>query len=141
MLLKLLIIVVRMLYKTNHIFKSCNYTNYSIKVFNLDAAIHVLTPKLAGQIPTQKSYKICFLFRKECGRLYNFCRATDKVGRTYCMHIVHPRSTIFGTHILTMSIINKIKKIFILDQNILCTGTQYKFAMLAFKTLLIIIVK
>ena len=35
--------------------------NYSIK-FNLDAAIHVLTPKSAGQQRMQKSYKIHFLF-------------------------------------------------------------------------------
>ena len=35
--------------------------NYSIK-FNLDASIHVLTPRLAGWWPMQKSYKNCFLF-------------------------------------------------------------------------------
>ena len=57
------------------------------------------------------------------------------------MRIVHPRSTIFGTHILTMSSINNIKKIFISDENILCMHTQYKFVALAFKTLLIIIVQ
>ena len=120
-----------------HIFsinKCCNYTN-------LNATIHVLTPKLAGQWPTQKSYKNRFLFQKECGQLYDFCRATNRVGWTNCVHIVHPRSTIFGTHILTMSSINNIKKIFISDQNILCMHTQYKFAVLAFKTLLIIIVQ
>ena len=120
-----------------HIFsinKCCNYTN-------LDATIHVLTPKLAGQWPMQKSYKNRFLFRKECGQPYDFCRATDRVGRTNCACIIHPRSTIFGTHILTMSSINNIKKIFISDQNILCMCTQYKFAVLAFKTLLIIIVQ
>ena len=57
------------------------------------------------------------------------------------MHIVHPRSTIFGTHILTMPSINNIKKIFISDENILHMHTQYKFAALAFKILLIIIVQ
>ena len=41
--------------------KCCNYTNYSIK-FNLDVAIHVLTPKLASKWLMQKSYKNCFLF-------------------------------------------------------------------------------
>ena len=49
--------------------KCCNYT--TIK-FKLDAAIHVLTPKLASHRPMQKLYKNCFLFRKECGQPYNF---------------------------------------------------------------------
>ena len=57
------------------------------------------------------------------------------------MRIVYPRSTILGTHILTMSSINNIKKIFISDENILHMHTQCKFAVLAFKTLLIIIVQ
>ena len=82
--------------------------NYSLK-FNLDASIHVLTPKLASQQPMEKSYKNHFLFRKECGRPYDFCREANKVSWTYCVHIVHPRSTIFGTHNLTMPIINNIK--------------------------------
>ena len=72
-------------------------------------AIHVLTHKSASHRPMQKSYKKCFLFRKECGRPYDFCRVTDRVGRTNCVHTVHPRSTIFGTHILTMPIINNTK--------------------------------
>ena len=75
--------------------KCCNYTNYSIK-FNLDVAIHVLTPKSAGQWPMQKSYKNHFLYQKECGQSYDFCRETDKVGQTNCACIVHPRTTIFG---------------------------------------------
>ena len=41
-------------------------------------AIHVLTHKSAGHRPTQKSYKKHFLFRKECGQPYDFCRATDR---------------------------------------------------------------
>ena len=114
--------------------KYCNYTN-------LDATLHVLTPKSARRRPMQKSYKNHFLFRKECGRLYDFCREADKVGRTKCMCIVHPRSTIFGTHILTMASINNIKEIFTSDQNISCMCTQYKFAILPFKTLLIIVVQ
>ena len=65
----------------------------------------------------------------------------DQVGQAYCMCIIYPRSTIFGTHILTMSSINNIKKIFISDENILHMRTQCKFAVLAFKTLLIIIVE
>ena len=76
--------------------KCCNHTNYSIKMFNLNVAIHVLTPKLAGWRPMQKLYKKCFLFLKECGRPYDFCREAGKVSRTYCVHIVHPRTTIFG---------------------------------------------
>ena len=88
-----------------------------------------------------KVIKNHFLFRKECGRLYDICREADKVSRTNCMHIIHPRSTIFGTHILTRASINNIKKIFISDQNILHMCTQYKFSVLAFKTLLIIIVQ
>ena len=120
--------------KPHFINKYCNYTN-------LEATIHVLTPKSARWWPMQKSYKNCFLFQKECGRPYNFCRETDKVSRTNCVCIVHPRSTIFGTHILTMSSINYIKKIFISEQNILCMGTQYKLAVLAFRTLLIIIIQ
>ena len=107
----------------------------------ITATIQVLSSRLTGQWLMQKSYKKCFLFRKECGRPYNFSRATYQVVRAYCMHIVRPRSTIFGTHILTMSSINNIKKIFISDENILHMHTQYKFAVLAFKTLLIIIVQ
>ena len=79
--------------------------------------------------------------QKEGCRPYDFCRATDKVGRTYCMCIVHARSTIFDTYILNISSINNIKKIFISDQNISRMHTQYKFAALAFKTLLIIVVQ
>ena len=101
----------------------------------------MLTPKSASRWLMQKLYKNRLLFQKEHHQLYDFCRATDKVGRTNCAGIIHPRATIFGTHILTMSSINNIKKIFILDQNILCMCTQYKFAVLAFKTLLIIIVQ
>ena len=80
--------------------------------FDLDTAIHVLTPRSAGQWPTQKSYKNQFLFQKECGRPYNFCREADKVGWTNCACIIHPRTTIFDTHNLTIPIINNIKKIF-----------------------------
>ena len=74
--------------------------------------IHELTPKLASQQPTQKLYKNHFLFQKECGQPYDFCRETNKVGWTHCACIVHPRSTIFGTHNLTIPIINNIKKFF-----------------------------
>ena len=78
-------------------------------MFNFNTAIHVLTCKLAGQWPTWKSYKNQFLFQKEHGRPYDFCRVTDQVSWAYCMCIVHPRSTIFGTHILTISSINNIR--------------------------------
>ena len=79
--------------------------------YNSDA-LHELTPTLAGQWPTQKPYKNCFLFGKGCSQPYDFCREADKVGWTYCARIIHPRSTIFGTHNLTMPIINNIKKFF-----------------------------
>ena len=77
-----------------------------------DATIHVLTPKSASRRPMQKSYKNRLRIQKEGCRPYAFCREADKVGRTYCVHIVHPRSTIFGTHILTMTSINNIKFFF-----------------------------
>ena len=75
-------------------------------------APHELTPMLAGQWPTQKPYKNHFLFQKECGQLYNFSREANKVGQTNCACIIHPRSIIFGTHNLTIPIINNIKKFF-----------------------------
>ena len=60
--------------KPHFINKCCNYTN-------LDATIHVLTPKSAGRWQMQKSYKDCFLFQKECGQPYDFCREADKVSQ------------------------------------------------------------
>ena len=115
--------------------KCCNHVKYSInnyyiyyktliliytlilkQIFNLDVVIlntiHELTPRLAGQWLTQKPYKNHFLFRKECSQLYDFCREANKVSWTYCACIIHPRSTIFGMHNLTMSIINNKKKFF-----------------------------
>ena len=77
-----------------------------------DATIHVLTPKSASRWPMQKSYKNQLRIQKEGCRPFTFCREADKVGRTYCVCIVHPRSTIFGTHILTMTSINNIKFFF-----------------------------
>ena len=74
--------------------------------------IHELTPRSAGWWLTQKPYKNCFLFQKECGQPYDFCREAGKVGRTHCVCIVHPRSTIFGTHNPIIAIINDIKKSF-----------------------------
>ena len=79
--------------------------------YNSDA-LHEQTPMSASQWPTQKPYKNCFIFQKECGQRYNFCREADKVGRTHCVCTAHPRSTIFGTHNLTMPIVNNIKKCF-----------------------------
>ena len=78
-------------------------------MFNFNTAIHVLTCKSGSHWLTWKSYKNPFLFQIEHGRLYNFCRVMDQVSRAYCMCIIHPRSTIFGTHILTMSSINNIR--------------------------------
>ena len=85
----------------------------------------MLTPKSAGRRPMQKSYKNRLRIQKEGYRPYDFCWEADQVGRAHCMRIVHPRSTIFGTHILTMASINNIKEIFILDQNIFHMHTQY----------------
>ena len=97
-------------------YAKCSTNNYfdthsGIKV-NLDVAIHVLTPRSAGQWPTQKPYKNHFLFQNECGRPCDFCRETDKVSWTNCACIVHPRSTIFGTYTLSIPILNNIKKFF-----------------------------
>ena len=86
--------------------------NYSIKTQSRCSYSCADSQVGHGQWPTQKSYKIRFLFQKECGQPYDFCREAGKVSQTYCVHIIHPRSTIFGTHILTMSIINNIKKFF-----------------------------
>ena len=73
---------------------------------------HNSRAELAGQWPTQKPYKNCFLFQKECSQLYDFCREADKVGQTHCVCIIHPRSVIFGTHNPIIPIINNIKKFF-----------------------------
>ena len=50
-------------------------------MFNLNTAIHVLTCRLTGRRPTRKSYKIHFLFQKECSQLCNFCGMADKVSQ------------------------------------------------------------
>ena len=107
----------------------------------MNTIIHVLTPKSAGQWPMQKSYKNRLRIQKEGYRPYDFCREADQVGRAHCMRIVHPRSTIFDTHILTMTSINNIKEIFLSEQNISRMHIQYKFTVLTFKNLLIIIVQ
>ena len=78
------------------------------RCYNSDA-LHELTPMLASQQPTQKPYKNHCLFQKEHGWPYNFCREADKVSQTNCVHIIHPRTTIFCTYNLTISIINNIK--------------------------------
>ena len=76
--------------------------------YNSDA-LHELTPMSAAQQPTQKPYKNHFLFQKECSQPYDFCREADKVSQTNCAHIVHPRTIIFCTYNLTISIFNNIK--------------------------------
>ena len=60
-------------------------------------SIHVLTPMVPGQLANTKVIQKSFLFQKECGRPYDFCREANKVSWTNCVHIVHPRTTIFGT--------------------------------------------
>ena len=55
-------------------------TNIHPRCHILDA-LHELTPKSAGQQPTQKPYENCFLFKKECSQPYNFCgRPTISAG-------------------------------------------------------------
>ena len=78
------------------------------RCYNSDV-LHELTPMSAGWWPTQKLYKNCFLFEKERSQPYDFCREADKVGRTNCACIVHPKTIIFCTYNLTISIINNIK--------------------------------
>ena len=78
------------------------------RCYNSDA-LHELTPMSAGQWPTQKPYKNHFLFQKECSWPYDFCREANKVSQTNCACIIHPRTIIFCTYNLTISIINNIK--------------------------------
>ena len=85
-----------------------NTHNECSRCYN-SVALHKLTPMLAGQWPAQKPYKNHFLFQKECSWLYNFCREANNIGWTNCAHIVHPRTIIFCTYNLTISIINNIK--------------------------------
>ena len=85
--------------------------NYSIKTQSR-CSYSCADSQVSWLVANAKVIKNRFLFQKECGRPYDFCRETDKVDQTFCVHIVHLRSTIFGTHILTMSIINNIKKFF-----------------------------
>ena len=75
-------------------------------------ALHELTPELAGRRPTQKLYENHFLFQKECGWPYNFCRGANNVSQVNCVCIVHARAIIFCTCNQTMFIINNIKKAF-----------------------------
>ena len=78
------------------------------RCYNSDA-LHELTPKSAGQGPTQKPYKNCILFQKECGQLYDFCGEADNIGQTNCAYIIHPKTIIFCTNNLIIFIINNIK--------------------------------
>ena len=88
--------------------KCCNYVKYSIdnyniycktliltytpipkSIFNLDVVIlntiHELTPRLAGQQPTQRSYKINFFFKKNAVSHMTFAGRLAKSAR----HTVH----------------------------------------------------
>ena len=92
-----------MLYETNYILflKCCNYAKYSTDNcfdtrseinFNLDMTIHVLTPKLAGQQPMQKLYKIDFFFKKNVVGSMTFAgRLTKSAGHTvHALFILDP---------------------------------------------------
>ena len=78
------------------------------RCYNSDA-LYELTPMSAGQWPTQKLYKNHFLFQKEHSQPYDFCRKVNKVGQTNCACIIYPRTIIFCTYNLTISIIKNIK--------------------------------
>ena len=78
------------------------YTHNKYPRYYDSDALQKLTPRLAGWWPTQKPYKNHFLFQKECGQPYNFCREANKVGQTNCA----------CTYNLTIPIINNIKKTF-----------------------------
>ena len=100
--LYLLIILIYVLMYTYNKYPRCHNSD----------ALHEMTPMLASQWLTQKPYRNCFLFQKEHSWPYDFCWEVNIVGQTNCVHIIHPRSIIFGTHNLTKPIINNIKKFF-----------------------------
>ena len=61
------------------------YTDNKYPRCYISDALHELTPRLAGQWPTQKPYKNHFLFQKECSWPYDFCREADNVGWVVCV--------------------------------------------------------
>ena len=69
---------------------------------------HELTLMSAGQWPTQKPYKNHFLFWKECGQPYDFCREANNVGRVVCVCIIHDRAIIFCTNNHIILVANNI---------------------------------
>ena len=75
-------------------------------------ALHELPPMSAGWWLTQKPYKNHFLFQKEHGWPYDFCREAVIVSQTNCACIAHARSIIFCTHNQILITINNIKKVF-----------------------------
>ena len=81
------------------------------RCYNSDT-LHELTPTLASQWPTQKPYKNHFLFQKECGQPYDFCREADNVSQVVCACIIHDRAIIFCTNNHIILIIYNINKIF-----------------------------
>ena len=81
------------------------------RCYNSDA-LHELTPMLASLWLTQKPYKNCFLFRKECGQPYDFCREADNVSQVVCVHIIHDRAIIFCTNNPIILVVNNINKKF-----------------------------
>ena len=75
-------------------------------------ALHELTPMSASWQPKQKPYKNHFLFQKECGQPYNFCREADYVGQTSCVCIVDDRAIMFCTKNPIILVVNNINKNF-----------------------------
>ena len=74
------------------------YTHNKYPRCYISVTLHELTPRSASQQPTQKPYKIYFLFEKECGQPYDFCREADNVGWVVSVHIIHDRAIIFYTN-------------------------------------------
>ena len=87
-------------------------SHYKYPRYSILSTLHELTPESASQWLTQKSYKNCFLFQKECGQPYNFCRDTDNIGWVVCVHIIHDRAIIFCTNNHIILVVNNINKIF-----------------------------
>ena len=80
--------------------------------YSILSTLNELTPESASQWPTQKLYKNCFLFQKECSWRYNFCREANNIGWVVCVHIIHDRAIIFCTNNHTILVVNNINKIF-----------------------------
>ena len=75
-------------------------------------ALHELSPRSASWWPTEKPYKNCFHFEKECSQPYDFCREANNVGWVVCVCIIHDRAIIFCTNNHIILVVNNIIKNF-----------------------------